>query len=732
MLAKNYHKSSYDYIIKYGSYQIQSNYIIFKTMTAEGNKILVRLDIISDNIIRTHATINETVIDNNTFLEKSTFENEYKIEENNNYIYIKTRKLNVKVEKEPWNITYYDLQGSEILTEKCDDVNAVGKQRVRPLGITTDKDGNILGFNEAFKLAYNEHFYGLGEKFTDFDKRSSKVTMWNRDTLGVRDEISYKNIPFFISTTGYGIFVNSSKAVEFNMGSTSTASYSINVPAENIDYFFIYGPDYKKVLSRYTDLTGKAPLPPLWSFGLWLSTGFKEANRESVEDFAKQVREKEIPTDLIHFDCYWLRDDMWCDLVWDEDKFNNPGEMINHLKRQGYKICLWINPYVSIKSEMYLEGREAGYFLKKEDGTVYIKDLWHGLEPACGIVDFTNPQAVKWFQVKLKKLLDMGVDVFKTDFGEEIPEDSYFYNGKTGTEMHNLYSLLYNKIVYSITKEVKGKETMVWGRSGYAGSQKYPVCWSGDPACSFEAMASVLRSGLSYGMSGISFWSHDIGGFYGTPSKELYIRWAQFGLFSSHSRCHGTTAREPWKFGSEAEEIVKKYTKLRYKLLPYIYSTAVKSTKTGAPFIRPLLLEHQDDPTTYFIDDQYYFGDSILVAPLFSSENRRKIYLPAGEWFDYWTNKVYEGGCWIEYQASLDILPLFVKKGAIIPVLTEEINYIDKDISDYKMQLDVYGKEDSSSIIYINESEKINVNISNQEAVIHSEKDWDWNINFIF
>lgn len=701
---EKYGSKPFEYIIKAINFREEGNRLLFNCITDKERNMFVGIHVLDERIIKVFATFEDDIPKYNyDLVANKNFEGKNlksSINKKENYVELLTSQITVEISLDPWNISFKDKRGTIVLSEHANDVNAVGKLRARPLGVTYESgSNNVLACNETFKINHKEHFYGFGEKFTEFDKRGQKIIMWNKDALGVRNEIAYKNVPFFMSTSGYGLFVNSTEAVEFDIGNFSNSSLTISVPGQVLDYYFIFGPDFKDILYLYTKLTGNAPVPPLWSFGLWMSTGFFEANRNSMEECAKKVRDKKIPCDVMHFDCFWLRDNMWCDFEWDENNYPNAEEMIQGLKDQGFKVCLWINPYVSERSDMFKEGVDKEYFIKKRDGTVYIKDMWHGLYPPCAIIDITNPDAVNWLKGKLRKLLKMGVDVFKTDFGEDIPEDAIFYNGQTGVNIHNLYSLLYNKAVFEVTKEFKDKP-IVWGRSGYAGSQKYPVCWSGDPACTYEAMAAVLRGGLSYGMSGVPFWSHDIGGFYGKPTTDLYIRWAQFGLFSSHSRCHGTTDREPWVFGEEAEKIFIKYAKLRYKLMPYIYSTALKSSKTGLPFIRPLVLMNQNDPTTFHIDDEYYFGDDILIAPVFTDNNQRMIYLPEGGWVDYWDTKIYKGKQWIRYDAPLDILPIFIRKGAVIPVINKELQSIEKDILEYEIELEVYDNESTSSDFY--------------------------------
>lgn len=581
----------------------------------------------------------------------------------------------MEIRKNPFEFRILGPEGAVVYEENMRDVNSVneGFDQIPPMGFTRDAAGEVQEVNLAPKLHMDEHIYGLGEHFTEFDKRGQSVRMRNFDTLGCRDKESYKNIPFYISSYGYGLYVNDPGIYDFEVGSRSVSSISIRVPARQLEYYLIPADTLKEILAVYMNLTGPAALPPAWSFGLWYSTGFKGNNRQNVEQDAALFREHEIPLSVMHFDCYWLREDMWCDFVWDDAMYPDRRSMIEGLKAQGLKICLWINPYVTEVSDMFREGKDLGYLVKRRDGSVYTADLWHGLLPYCGIVDFTNPQAAAWYQDKIRERLEEGVDVLKTDFAEDIPEDALFANGMTGRQMRNLYSRLYNQAVTQVTRQVKGEENgIVWARSGCAGMQQFPVCWSGDPYSSYEGMAATLRGGLSMAMSGVPFWSHDMGGFYGEVSEEVFVRWSQFGLFTSHSRLHGTSTRQPWAYGERALRILKKFIEIRYELMPYILETAKASVEEGISFLRPLVLEHPKDPTVWGIYDEYYFGAKYLVCPVFGGDgHRRRIYLPEGIWRDYLTGEVYDcqikerrqgqmgTGIWMERICPLDYMPIF-------------------------------------------------------------------------
>ena len=569
------------------------------------------------------------------------------------------------MQKEPFSFVVWNRRDRLVYEENMKDVNSVGDglDQIPPLGFTKSSTGAVAEINLAPRLHMDEHIYGLGEHFTEFDKRGQTIRMRNTDTLGCRNELAYKNIPFYISSYGYGLFVNDYGIYDFEIGSHSTASISIRVRADQLEYYLIPGKDLKQILSIYMMLTGPAALPPDWSFGLWYSTGFKGSSRDNVEADAAMFKKQEIPCSVLHFDCYWLRENMWCDFVWDDTQYPDRVQMLKKLKEDGFRICLWINPYVTEIAQMFEEGRTKGYLVKRADGSVYTADLWHGLLPYCGIVDFTNPEARRWYQQKAASVLREGVDVLKTDFAEDIPEDAVFYNGKTGKQMRNLYSMLYNEAVFSVIQKEKGSENgIVWARSGCAGMQKYPVCWSGDPYSSYEGMAATLRGGLSLAMSGVPFWSHDMGGFYGDVKEDVMIRWCQFGLFSSHSRLHGTTTRQPWVYGERCLKILKHFVELRYNLMPYILLSARECVSNGISFIRPLVLEHPDDPQVYPIYDQYYFGSRMLVCPVFGGDQaERCFYLPEGRWTDYLTGCVFEGKHWYTRRCALEYIPIFYK-----------------------------------------------------------------------
>jgi len=582
-------------------------------------------------------------------------------------------------------------KGKKIWRQQRNDINVRGSSNVPFLGISKS-DSKISAIVDSYGLEPEERLYGFGEKFFAHDKRGHTLVSWNKDAYGVETERAYKNIPFFLSTQGYGILFHSTACIEHMVGDPdiSRASYVFKVKDSELDFFIIYGPSLKKVLKTYHNLTGEPEIPPQWAFGLWMSRCYFH-NRQTAEEVARKLRELDIPTDVLVFDGYWVRDAHQCDLLWDEERFPNPKEMLTGLREQGFKTCVWEGPFVPSGTEMFEEGERGGFLLVNPQGNTYLINTglvmashkqedfkgqetvgsFDGLPPAppAALVDFTNPEAVKWIQEKHFDLLNQGVDVFKTDFGEQVPIDAVSpHSGITGKRLHNLYAVLYNRSIFEATKHYHGKG-LVWARSAGIGSQQYPVHWGGDPQTSYSSLAGSLRGGLSLGLSGIPFWGSDIGGFFGEkPSPRLYIRWAEMGLLSGVARCHGTTPREPWEYGEEALQIFRKYTKLRYQLIPYIYSSAISSAQTGLPLMKPFVLEWQDDQASQVVDSQYLLGDFIMVAPILSDQDERDVYFPQGDWLDYWTRNIYQGQKSIVYQAPLDILPLFIRRGAIIPM----------------------------------------------------------------
>ena len=536
----------------------------------------------------------------------------------------------------------------------------------RAKGLVTDPEGQ-LHVSEQLDLGVGEKIYGLGERFTNFIKNGQTVDIWNEDG-GTGTEQAYKNIPFYLSNRKYGLFVDNPGKVSFEVGSEKVSRVQFSVPGEEMSYSVVGGENLKAILNTYTDLTGKAPLVPDWSYGLWLSTSFTtDYDEKTVLEFVDGMAERNIPLSVFHFDCRWMKELEWCNFDWDKSKFPDPEGLLKKLHDRGLKICVWINSYIGQKSPLFEEGAKNGYFIKNEDGSVWQWDRW---QAGMAIVDFTNPEATKWYQGYLKKLVAMGVDCFKTDFGERIPTEGVkYYDGSDPELMHNYYTYLYNKAVYDVLVETKGAdEAILFARSATVGGQQFPVHWGGDCSSNYPSMAESLRAGLSFGMSGFGYWSHDIAGFEDQATPDLYKRWTQFGLLSSHSRYHGSTAyKVPWLYGDEAVDVAREFTELKLQLKPYLLKMAQETHETGVPMMRAMVLEFPDDPTCEDIDTQYMLGDDLLVAPVFREDGVARFYVPDDGTGQAWTNIItdtaYEPGKWYTEQYDYHTLPVLARPG---------------------------------------------------------------------
>lgn len=573
--------------------------------------------------------------------------------------------LRAEIHLSPWHLRFTDASGATLVEQDRGHTDISGRMRTLPFGRSA-AGGAPVAYHESFAAAPDEAFTGFGESFTPLDKRGQRPVMWNFDAFGAESQRAYKNVPLYLSSKGYGVLVDSGAPTEFDVCQSTHSVVQIVVPDDVMDYYVIAGPTPPEVLERYDRLTGRPALPPKWAFGTWISSGFCVDSQERVLARARTIRERGIPCDVLHLDTYWQTDGHWSDLRWDPENFPDPDAMLAELDRMGFKVCLWMNPYISHLSPAFAEAAEAGYFLRRPDGEPYVADTWHGSFPPCGILDLTNPGAVRWLQDRLRPLLRQGVQVFKTDFAEGVPHDAVASNGMTGTDLHNVYTLLFNDAVAEVTREVHG-HGLVWARSSFLGGQRHSAQWGGDTYTSYAAMGSTLRGGLAHGLSGIPFWSHDAGGFTGTPTDDLFVRWTQFGALSPLLRLHGTTSREPWEFPAvEAHAVAA--LELRYRLMPYLYSAAVEAAGTGAPMMRALCVDFPRDPVAWRADLQYLLGHDLLVAPMTSPDGVRDVYLPEGEWVDYWTGEVHTGSRYVRVGKPLEQIPLFVRHGALIPV----------------------------------------------------------------
>ncbi|MFJ2296739.1 alpha-xylosidase [Streptomyces sp. NPDC087894] len=554
----------------------------------------------------------------------------------------------------PWGITFLDGDGRRLTGADP-----------KGTAFATTPDG-VHHMIAQLALDVGENVYGLGERFTPYVKNGQSVDIWQADG-GTSSELAYKNIPFYLSSRGYGVFVNHPGKVSFEVGSESVGQVQFSVEDQSLEYYIVAGPTPKDVLSRYTALTGRPALPPAWSFGLWLTTSFCTSYDEAtVTSFVDGMAERGIPLSVFHFDCFWMREYQWSDFLWDPEVFPDPEGMLARLKERGLRISMWINPYIAQKSALFAEGAAHGYLVKRSNGDIWQWDLW---QPGMALVDFTDPAARAWYADKLRALLDQGVDCFKTDFGERIPTDVVWRDGSDPERMHNYYAQIYNRTVFELLEKERGTgEAVLFARSATAGGQQFPVHWGGDCFASFTAMAESLRGGLSLSLSGFGFWSHDIGGFEGTPDPAVFKRWLAFGLLSSHSRLHGNVSyRVPWEFGEEAVDVARAFTLLKHRLMPYLYGVAAEAHRTGVPMMRPMLAEFPGDPASRTLDRQYMLGPDLLVAPVFTEDGEVEYYVPEGTWTSLLTGERVTGPAWRHERHGFDSLPLLVRDGAVLP-----------------------------------------------------------------
>lgn len=629
-------------------------YTSHKGYSLDGGMMTIEISAPAPNIIGVKAYHHKGVVDRFPKFELNTETVDVEISETEEHYIFTNGKMSLEVAKGEQFHLVFKYEG-RILTES----------KPRGQAYIIDNFGKPH-ISEQLTIGVGESIYGLGERFTSFVKNGQTVDMWNADG-GTGTEQSYKNIPFYVSNNRYGIFVNSSNKVSFEVGSEKVSRVQFSNPGESLEYFVVGGQTIKDVLKNYTNLVGKPGLPPTWSYGLWLSTSFlTDYDEETVNQFVDGMVERDIPLEVFHFDCLWMEEFEWVNFTWDPRMFPDPEGMLSRLKAKGLKICVWINPYVAQKSIMFDEGMEKGYFLKRENGDVWQWDKWQAGQ---AIVDFTNPDATKWYVDKLEALIDMGVDSFKTDFGERIPTDCVYFDGSDPDYMHNYYTQIYNEVVYQLLERKLGKnEAVLFARSATVGGQKFPVHWGGDNTADYPSMAESLRAGLSFGLSGFGYWSHDIGGFESGCQPDIYKRWTQFGLLSSHSRYHGSWEyKVPWLFGEEAVEVTRKFTKLKLSLMPYLIAESNYTHETGVPMMRAMIIDFEQDLNTHTLDRQYMLGSNLLVAPIFNEEGIVQFYVPnGGTWTNYLTGELYLGGKWYTQKYDYFGLPLLARPNSII------------------------------------------------------------------
>ena len=588
----------------------------------------------------------------------------------------------IEIEENPFRITLKDEKGKR-LTDTwrwCD--NDSSQVKVIPFNFIKRGLDNSRAINPVFSLSPGEKIFGCGESVTKLDKRGQKVNLFVTDPQGPETDQMYKPVPFFMSNRGYGMFMHTSAPVTCDFGNTYVGANKLFMGDEALDLFIFIG-EPKDILNEYTEIVGKPSMPPLWSFGTWMSriTYFEQSEGYDV---AAKLRSYKIPSDVIHFDTGWFETDWQCDYKFAPSRFSNPQKMIDDLKKDGFHISLWQLTYFTPKNKFFNEIIEKNLHVKNSKGEMPYEDA---------VLDFSNLETVKWYQDKLAGLLKMGIGAIKVDFGEAAPMEGFYASGRGGWYEHNLYPLRYNKAVADITKEVNN-ENIIWARSAWAGSQRYPLHWGGDAANTDIGMDATLRGGLSFGLSGFSFWSHDIGGFVVAAPENLYRRWLPFGFLTSHSRAHGAPPKEPWLYNDNFVKAFRESAEMKYKLMPYIYAQAKLCTEKGLPMVRALFVEYPDDPGAWLIEDQYLFGSDILVAPMMEAGTERNVYLPKGNWIDYQSGKTYQQG-WNVIEAGKIPAIILVREGAVIPHAqlaqsTDKINWCD-------IGLKVYGDKEKAT-----------------------------------
>ena len=604
----------------------------------------------------------------------------WKVTETNDKIIYSSDYGTIQINKNPWRIVLKDKAG-RILSQTAALSDADSTQvKYTPFCFVKRGSDNARRINPVFTLTADEMIFGCGESATGLNKAGQKVNLFVTDPQGPETDQMYKPIPFFMSNRGYGMFMHTSAPVTCDFGATYIGLNKMFMGDENLDLFVFFG-EPKDILDEYTDLVGKPGMPPLWSFGTWMSRITYFSEKEGY-DVAANIRKNKYPCDVIHFDTGWFDVDWQCDYKFSENRFQNPQQMLKDLRSQGFHVCLWQLPYFTPKNRYFSELIEKDMYVKNGNGELPYEDV---------VLDFSNPETVKWYQDKLAGLLNIGVSAIKVDFGEAAPLNGIYASGKSGWYEHNLYPVRYDMAVSEITKKLHN-ENIMWARAAWAGSQRYPLHWGGDAATTNTGLLGTLRAGLSFGLSGFSFWSHDMGGFVKSTPEDLYCRWIPFGFLTSHTRAHGAPPTEPWLYDSKrVQDVFRKSAEMKYRLMPYVYAQAKECTEKGLPMLRALFVEFPDDPGAWKVDDEYLFGSQILVAPLLESGlTGRTVYLPEGKWIDYQTEKVYEGG-WHRIEAGSLPIIMLVRDGSVLPHLKLAQSTAEMDWS--KMSLKVYSAD---------------------------------------
>ena len=652
----------------------------------------IKLDFIDDRTVRVRM-ITTPIVPKDETQDDPMFSDEFKnrwpsISGNNGWsssenattITYKNGNGSIEIQKYPWRLIVRDASGKILTQTRAIVDNDSTQVKLLPFCFIKRGADNSRSINPVFLLSPGERIYGCGESFTQLNKVGQKVHLYVTDPQGPETDGMYKPIPFYFSNRGYGIFMHTSAPVTCDFGASYIGAQRLFMGDETMDFFIFLGQP-KDILDAYTNVTGKSPMLPLWTFGTWMSRITYFSQKEGLE-IAKELRSHKIPADVIHFDTGWFGVDWQCDYQFAKDRFPNPVAMLKSMKKDGFHVCLWQLPYFTPKNR---------YFEEIVSNGMHVRNAMGGMPYEDAVLDLSNPTTVKWYQEKIGGLIQQGVGAIKCDFGEAAPFNGLYASGKTGFYEHNLYPLRYNKALWNAVKDYSG-EGVIWARSAWAGSQRYPLHWGGDAATNNIGMLGDLRGGISFGLSGFSFWSHDMGGFVTASPEDIYRRWLPFGFLSSHTRAHGAPPTEPWLISESFTDAFRACAEMKYQLMPYVYAQAKDCSDRGLPMVRALFVEYPDDPGAWLVEDEYLFGSQILVAPLLESGDSRVCYLPRGKWIDYQSGQVYEGG-YQTIKAGKIPCVILVRDGSLIPhvPVAQSTDKIDWD----KVELKAYQADTS-------------------------------------
>lgn len=671
---------SYDFLINISYCQQMNGGLLMEVDTYRGKKAKVQIRFVTETIFRFRMFPEgvEEFSRNPVYAAEESINTDAKLSEHVSYYEYGTEKVQIRFSKKYWEMSIY-TNGKLLTKEQVFDTNVDNRWKVLPTGYRMDENGKCIGAHETMYLYSDESFWGFGEKFTDFNKRGQYIHCWQKDALSTNTEDSYKGHPFFMSSRGYAVLLNTFTRCEFDMGNTSQVSYQMQTEDAYLDYIFLAEPsrDYKALLQQYISMMGEIPMIPKWALGFWMSK-CTYRSRQEIEDVVTKAIEYDIPIDVIHIDFWQTQENMG---TWEINEVSFPDfeGMIRWLEERHVHLSIWIYPYLRETSPMFTQLAEKGYFVKNREGKPALFRAMADEEMLSACFDFTNPEFLAWYKERVMAVLKLGVSVVKTDFSEAVPEEAVYYDGTIGVEGHNKITYLYAQTMYDWMKEC-GKETgkmpMLWGRSGYAGSHRIPAAWAGDSSSALNNHSAILKGGMSLAMSGVAFWGFDLGGFYNTgadgnecmPTDEEYLRSVEMGMYMPLARAHGKTPREPWNYSKEVLDIVRLFSKIRHRMLPYLYHTACVSHLESIPMLRPLLLEYPKDPTARMQDLTYMLGDALLVAPPFDREEY-EVYLPKGKWLNRSNGEILDGGDYVTVKPALHEIPVFQRENTVIPKL---------------------------------------------------------------